>query len=222
MLALISFASCNNNPHNVDPEPTPAPEPTPEPDLDSVPTDEEHAAVLEGLAYYRLTATKEMAKRFALQYTSLEGFEPSEGSVLTLKYRTNGDVDRLYIRDSHEAKYLPDSAKYHQILATDDPYVSLPDEDGWITFTFTFPAMEDPETGVALYDGIRLEFGSYGLGGFADGDYLEIRDLALDGTKLTISPAGEDEEYQSSCGIWNNNSSGNTDHTFPALTVIYF
>lgn len=221
MMALTAFASCTNAPSNNEPapEPTPAPtpEPTPEPEPVPVITEEDHQAVLSGEAYYRLTATR-TAKRFALQY-DCEDFTPEEDSVLTLKYRTSSGVtvDRLYIRDALERKYLED--KYHAILSADDPYVSPADEDGWISFSFSFPAMTDPESGADYFSGIRLEFGSYGLGGFIEGDYIEIRDFALDGVSLKINPAGEDEDYQSDCGIWN---ASNTDHTRPTLEVKYF
>ena len=67
--------------------------------------------------------------------------------------------------------------------------------------------------------GTELEFGSYGLGGFIEDDYIEIKDFALDGNRMTISPAGEADDYQSDCGIWN---ASNNDHTKPTLEVKYF
>ena len=139
LLALFAVVSCKNGPENSvpapEPAPEPSPEPTPEPAPPAEPTEEDQAAVLAGTAYYRLTATR-TAKRFALQY-DCEGFAPEKDSVLTLKYRTSSGVtvDRLYIRDALERKYLED--KYHAISATDDPYVSVADEDGWITLTFS-------------------------------------------------------------------------------------
>ena len=79
--------------------------------------------------------------------------------------------------------------------------------------------MVNPESGGALFSGIRLEFAN---GGFAEDDYLEIRDLALGEKKLTIDgPVDKEtaEEYQSECGVWNFGN-GNGDHTWPILSVM--
>lgn len=172
--------------------------------------------VLSGKAYYRLTATR-TAKRFALQYYDDEsdGLDPQPGDVLTLKYRSNHSVDRFYLRDiSQKVIYVGESG-YHDILAVDDPYVSAADEDGWITLTFTFS--EGAGTGA----GFRLELCNYAGSKFAQGDYLELKDLEFKGEKLTIEE-DEDEDAsppQSNHGVWNNT---NTDHTLPTLEVVFF
>lgn len=203
LIAIFAFASCKQEPEKA--EPTPAPGPAPAPQA----TDED---VLAGNAYYRLTATRE-AKRFALQYLDEEDstYDPEEGDVLTIKYRTNHSVDRIYLRDSSQNSIFPDTSSYHVILESEDPYVTGPDEDGWYTFTFTFPAMLDTKFG------FRLELCNYNVSKFQPGDYLEIKDLEYKGQKLTIEAADEDNEYQSNHGVWN---ATNTDHTLPTLEII--
>lgn len=197
-VAVFAAVSCKNDP---EPSPTPAPEA----DL----TDDD---VLEGRACYRLTATRE-AKRFALQYyDEAEGtFNAGDGDVLTLKYRSEHPVDRFYLRDSSQKAYLPGGSSYHEILASDDPYVAGPDEDGWYTLTYTFSEMTDPVFG------IRIELANYNTGKFVAGDYLEIKDLAFNGEKLTIEEDEETEAQQSNHGVWNNT---NTDHTLPTLEIV--
>ena len=217
-MALFAVVSCKNGPENSVPDPEPAPEPAPEPEPAPAagPTAEEQAAVLAGNAYYRLTATRE-AKRFALQYLDDEEgtFDPEPGDVLTLKYRTSYAVDRFYLRDSSGKTYLttePDN-KFHAVAATDDPFVSAADEDGWITFSFTFTEMVDS------HYGFRLELANYSGVKFTKGDYIEIKDLAFKGEKLTVEIAGAEDDYQSDHGVWN---ATNTDHTLPTLEVKYF
>ena len=213
LLAVFAVVSCKNDPAGSNQESESGPKPTSE-------------DVLAGNAYYRLTATRG-AQRFALVYSEEEDFTPEQGSVLTCKYRTDGNktVNRLFIRDESEGKYLRDGEgkglKYHDILEIDDPYVSAPDEDGWISFSFTFPEMINPDKDNTPFSGIRLEF--VNTDGFADGDYIEIKDLALDGVRLTIEgPAkkADAEEYQSGCGIWNFGKNNN-DHTWPILKMIF-
>lgn len=169
--------------------------------------------ILSGTAFYRLTATRE-AKRFALQYLDEEEgtFDPKEGDVLTLKYRTNHAVDRIYLRSSSTQAYFPDSSGYHDIAATGDTYVSGPDEDGWYTFTFTFGEMVTP-----LF-GFRLELASYSHKKFTSGKYIDIKDLMFKGERLIVEEAGEDEEWQSNNGVWN---ATNTDHTRPTLAMYH-
>lgn len=206
LLAVLIIVSCNQDPKASD-DPAPAPAPAPSA------TDED---VLAGNAYYRLTATRE-AKRFALQYLDEEDstYDPDEGDVLTLKYRTNHSVDRIYLRDSSQNTVFSDGS-YHTIAEADDEYVTGPDEDGWYTFTFTFPEMLDTKFG------FRLELCNYGVGKFQPGDYLDIKDLEFKGQKLTIEAADEDNEYQSNQGVYNAGytETGNKDHTLPTLSII--
>ena len=202
LLGVFAIISCKNEPKHDD-------KPTGEP------TEQD---ILSGKAYYLLTATRE-AKRFALQYSDeavpdddYKGIIPKDGDTLTVKYRTDHVVDRIYLRDSSENKYLPEGASYHEIKSEDDPYVSEPDEDGWITFTFEF---EDIPEGSG--HGFRLEFANYNTGKFKPGQYIEIRDLMFNGERLIIA---EDEETQQSLhGVWNNMSATNTDHTLPTLEM---
>lgn len=208
LLAVLIIVSCNQDPKASD-DPAPAPAPAPSA------TDED---VLAGEAYYRLTATRE-AKRFALQYLDEEDstYDPEEGDILTLKYRTNHVVDRIYLRDSSQNTVFGASS-YHEILESDDPYVTGPDEDGWYTFSFTFPEMLDTKFG------FRLELCSYNGGKFQRGDYLDIKDLEFKEQKLTIEAADKDNEYQSNQGVYNAGykEGGNTDHTLPTLEIIKF
>ena len=201
LLAVFAIVSCKNEPKHDD-KPT------------GNPTEED---ILSGKAYYLLTATT-TAKRFALQYTDVaipdegyEGITPEKGDILTVKYRTSHVVDRIYLRDSSEHKYLPDDSSYHDIEAVDDPYVSEPDADGWITFTFEFGDIPT-DSG----HGFRLEFASYKAEKYKAGDYLELRDLMFNGERLLIAEDEETEAQQSQHGIWNNT---NTDHTHPTLDM---
>lgn len=65
--------------------------------------------------------------------------------------------------------------------------------------------------------GIRIELANYNTGKFVAGDYLEIKDLAFNGEKLTIEEDEETEAQQSNHGVWNNT---NTDHTLPTLEIV--
>ena len=182
----------------------------------------------KGETFYRLTATR-TAKRFALQYAGDSGLEinPKEGDVLSLKYRSNHPVTHLYLRD--DAGKIDFLNKY-AIDDEDDPYVSQPDNDGWITLTFKYP--EEPKSGEYGEDGtvcgFRLELTNYlkpetgshdqGIGKFVVGDYLDIKDLTFNGKELTIEAAGADG--QSDQGVWNMAiDDSNTDHTIPTLEV---
>lgn len=213
LLAVFAVVSCKNDPANTGSK-------------DNKPvklTEEEHAAVLAGTAFYRLTATQE-AKRFTLQYEGGEdGINPKEGDVLTLKYRSEHPVTYLYLRNEDEkVKFL---YKY-PILEEADPYVSAPDEDGWITLSFTYPAepMADSKSSYDEEDGtvsgFRIELANYD-DKFAIDDYLDIKDLSFNETKLTIDgPVGWKEAagYQSVVGgVW---SAGNGDQTDPTIKVI--
>lgn len=173
--------------------------------------------------YYRLTATRE-AKRFGLKYIGGEGegaINPKAGDVLTLKYRTNHAVTHIYLHDYAYEKQLEKKASI-------DPYISEADEDGWITFTFTYPEKESFYDEVSgTISGIYLQLTNYldgahedGMGKFAVDDYLEIKDFKFNGTALTIDPAGDDGK--SDHGVWNQAiDDTNTDHTIPTLEEIY-
>lgn len=202
LMAVVAIVACKQEP-KAEPTPTPAPE--------IKPTDED---ILDGKAYYRLTATRE-AKRFGFQYFDEEEdtFDPKEGDVLTITYRTNHAVDRIYLRDTSQNYLFPDTSSYHAILESEDPYVTEADADGWITFSFTFGEILDPRYG------FRLELANYNTGKFQVKDYIEIKEITFRGEKLTIDEADEDNEYQSDHGVWNNT---NTDHTLPTLEAIFF
>lgn len=197
LMAVLAIVSCKQDPKT---EPTPAPQMT---DTD----------VLEGRACYRLTATRE-AKRFALQYYETDGsLDPKEDDTFSLKYRSpNRAVDRIYLRDSSQKVYLSSAAgSYHDILASEDSYVTGPDEDGWYTFTYTFSTYADPMMG------IRIELGSYNHGKYVSGNYVEIKDVKFNDELLTIEEDEETENQQSNHGVWN---ATNTDHTLPELTIV--
>ena len=198
LVAMLAIVSCKQDP-KTEPEPTPAPKMT----------DED---VLDGKACYRLTATRE-AKRFALQYYELDGsFDPKEGDTFSLKYRSPMRlVDRFYLRDTSQKALLPEGASNHDILTSEDPYITGPDEDGWYTLTYTFLTYADPMFG------IRIELGSYNHGKFVANDYIEIKDVKFNNELLTIEEDEETEAQQSNHGVWN---ATNTDHTLPELTIV--
>ena len=198
LVAMLAIVSCKQDP-KTEPEPTPAPKMT----------DED---VLNGKACYRLTATRE-AKRFALQYYELDGsFDPKEGDTFSLKYRSPMRlVDRFYLRDTSQKALLPEGASNHDILTSEDPYITGPDEDGWYTLTYTFLTYADPMFG------IRIELGSYNHGKFVANDYIEIKDVKFNNELLTIEEDEETEAQQSNHGVWN---ATNTDHTLPELSIV--
>ena len=196
LLAVFAIVSCKHEPDPVDP---PAPGPlTPE----------------EGKTYYRLTATR-AAKRFAFMYSGEDGLEinPKIGDTLVVTYRTNHEVTTLYLRDALESVAF---AKKEDI----DAYVSAPDAEGWITFTFTYP--EEPKEGTYIdgsVSGFLLELANYKTGVFEVGDYLDIKGIWLNDEWLTIEPADE-ETGRSNQGVWNRAiDDSNTDHTIPTLEV---
>ena len=199
LLAVFAVVSCKHEPEPVDP---PAPEPEPQ-----IPAE-------EGKTYYRLTATR-MAKRFAFMYSGDEGLEivPEIGDTLEITYRTNHEVTRFYLRDALETVAF---AKKVVI----DSYVSDPDEDGWITFTFVYP--ETPAEGAYLdgaVSGFLLELANYDTGLFEVGDYLDVKEIRFNGEWLPIEPADE-EDGRSNAGVWNRAiDDSNTDHTIPTLVV---
>lgn len=160
---------------------------------------------------YRMTATTS-AKRFSFKYIGgeVEGaINPQIGDVLTFKYRSSHPVTHLYLRSA--AGGTPEIAK--KVAITSDSikdYFSEPDEDGWITFTYTYAEASD---------GFRFELANYnsgdhvdGNGPFAIGDWLEIKELSFGGHYLTIEPEGD--ATTGTHGIWNDS---NTDQTHPTL-----
>ena len=200
LLALFVIVSCKAEPEQ-EVTPTPGPKAT---DQD----------VLEGRAFYRLTATVGDKKRFCLQYYDPEEgtFDAGNGDVFSLKYRSAHEIDCFFLRDSSQKSYLPEAAKNHQILATDDPYVTGPDEDGWYTLTFTFSEYGSPMAG------IRIELADYidPVIKFVKGEYIDIKDVTFNGEKLTIEEDMETDAEQSNHGIWNND-----DHTHPELSIVF-
>ena len=210
LLAVFAIVSCKNEPKQ---EEKPA---------EPKPTDED---ILSGKAYYRLTATIE-AKRFSFMYVGGEdGINPKEGDVLSITYRPINDhpVTHLYLKNavtSAEVKFLD---KY-VIQSEEDPYVTV-NEDGWITMSFTYPAAPlqgsyDPTDGTV--SGFLLELANYDYKFAPPNDYIEIKELSFNGTKLVIEgpeTVKEAEKYQSNHGIW---SRGKGDQTEPVLTAIFF
>ena len=209
LVAVFAVVSCKAEPEQEEESKT-------EPTLISA----TEADVLAGTAFYRLTATVE-AKRFALQYLDDEehAFDPKEEDVLTLKYRTNHAVTCFFLRDSSgSAQYIPadkltTGKKYHDISASDDPYVTGPDADGWYTLNFTFPTSGT---------GFRLELANYSSGKFKEGEYLDIKDLMFKGERLTIEePDVDEDEFRSNHGIWNDGKDVDPDQTQPTLAIYH-
>ena len=166
----------------------------------------------EGDFYYRLTATRD-AKRFSFKYAGgANGINPDEGDTITFMYRSSHPVTHFYLRNE-SASSTPSFANKTLI----DPYIEA-GEDGWITFSFTYPEMEDtyPVSGFCL-ELANYTTGSHdeGLGMFAEGDYLDIMDLYFNDELLTIEP--EKTINTGNHGVWNNT---NTDQTLPTLEVI--
>ncbi len=151
-----------------------------------------------------------------------EGINPEEGDVITLKYRSSHPVTRIYLRSADDTNIFLDK---YDITSEDDPYVSDPDEDGWLTFTYKFPSSLFTEV-ITSFSGIKIEFANYvsgehadGKGLFAPGDYIEIKEFYFNDDLLAIE-GPEDAEtaksYKSDQGVWNRD---NTDHTWPVLEV---
>ena len=210
LLAVVAIISCKQDPKT-------------EPEKKS-----ETQTVASGTAYcYRLTATRD-AKRFALRFIGAkegsEGINPEEGDVLTFQYRSSHPVTHFYLRNETGAS-TPEFAKKKEIT----PYISEPDEDGWITFSFTYPA--DMAEDTYPVPGFLLELANYtdgshadGKGMFVEGDYLEIMDLMFKGEELDIDgpeDATEAVRYQADNGVYNSSSLTNSDHCWPVLEVRY-
>ncbi len=210
LIAGFAVVSCKNEPQKQGENQEEEIDTTPKP------TDED---VLAGKAYYRLTATTQ-AKRFSFLY---EALEPKAGDVLTITYRSEHPVTMLYLRDGDEKiKFL---YKY-EILESEDPYVSAPDADGWITMTFTYP--EAPaegayDAGEGTVPGIKVELANYDQK-FQVDEYLEIKEFTFNGEKLAIDGPETIKEaeagFKSDHGVWNR--ADNTDQTDPVLERIFF
>lgn len=158
-----------------------------------------------GSMYYHLVATRE-AKRFSFLYADLA---PEVGDELTFDYRSDHPVTHLYLRDG--------SGNGTISKVEIDDYISEPDGDGWISFTFVFDE---------AFDGILLELANYtsgdhddGLGKFQPDDYLDIKNLSLSGEELEIEEADEENNYQSTHGVWNR--AENQDQVLPTLEIKY-
>ncbi len=155
--------------------------------------------------YYHLVATRE-AKRFSFMFADLA---PEAGDELTFEYRSDHPVTHLYLRDASG------TGSISKVLI--DDYISEPDSDGWISFSFTFDE---------AFDGILLELANYTEGSHDDGegkfqpdDYLDIKNIALSGEELEIEEADEDNNYQSTHGVWNR--AENQDQVKPTLEIKY-
>lgn len=178
---------------------------------------------ITGSVYFKLTATRGAKRIVALRYVGGEdGINPKEGDVLTLKYRSSHPVTRLYLRSADDATTFLDK---YDIASENDPFVSGADEDGWVTFTYQFPAtMFTAE--ITSFPGIKIEFANYlsgehaeGKGMFEAGDYIEIKEFYFNDDLLAIDgpeDATTAKNYQSDEGVWNR---PNTDHTWPVLEV---
>ena len=180
--------------------------------------DPKKETVKETEPYYRLTATQQ-AKRFSFKYVGgTDGINPAEDDVLTLKFRSSHPVTHFYLRDE-DGSSTSVFAKKSDITK----YISEPDANGWITFSFIYP--KDENDGKYPVSGFLLELANYtepetgrhdeGLGKFEPGDWLDIKDFRFNDDELII----EEEEVikTGTHGIWNND---NGDQTLPTLEEI--
>ena len=132
-----------------------------------LPTVDEHDIEPEAPVVYSLTSTK-ADKRFQFKWDSVES---SGGKVFTLKYKSANPIGTFTARDPSAGKYADGTAVTE--------YVSEPDGEDWITFSFTIPEGEHTGFGLALYETEAA----------AIGDILYIKDIYLGGEPLTLAQA---------------------------------
>ena len=149
-------------------------------------------------------------KRMDLRYDSTYA-DPMPGDVLTFKYRSNTTIADVVLREAAATNW---KMIYWGHLSD---FISEPDADGWITFTYTFSDKTDEKTPQDVpqpLGGFRLEFGK-GSGGetyFSAGDYIEIKDLTFKGESLFI--AGTSDKSGSKHGPYKAESAGKCDITY--------
>ena len=177
LLMVFALASCNQ-----DPKVKPNPEPEPEP-------------VYSESLIYKLTATKGRntgwwsADKFVLSF-NLTGHQVkvNKGDVLTLKYRSTREITMFNIRNS-VGKWIYEQPANDRPLP--EGFLSTPDEDGWITVTYKFDAdnyykEKDKElTPISYPADFRIDF----IGEIVTTDVLEVKDIAVNDTPLTLTEA---------------------------------
>lgn len=160
LLVAFAFASCKHEP-KVDP--TPAQTKIEHPIYQIV--------VDEGVEkdYYNRDKIK-------LRWTDVE---VNEGSVITLKYRSERGIYQWDIRDEGAGvKWVYETDKNGFV----DP---VKGEDGWYTLTYTLGKDIKGEDFDYPNDAIAVYF----RGRYAAGDVFEIKDITLDGKTLEVAPA---------------------------------
>lgn len=160
LLVAFAFASCKHEP-KVDP--TPAQTKIEHPIYQIV--------VDEGVEkdYYNRDKIK-------LRWTDVE---VNEGSVITLKYRSERGIYQWDIRDEGAGvKWVYEDDKNGFV----DP---VKGEDGWYTLTYTLGKDIKGEDFDYPNDAIAVYF----RGRYAAGDVFEIKDITLDGKTLEVAPA---------------------------------
>ena len=151
------------------------------------------------------TGTKRMDLRYDADYA-----DPMPGDVLTFKYRSNTTIADVVLREAAATKW---KMIYWGHLSD---FISEPDADGWITFTYTFSDKteeKEPQEVPQPLGGFRLEFGK-GSGGetyFSAGDYIEIKALTFNGRPLEI--VGTEDKSGSKHGPYKAESAGKCDIT---------
>ena len=150
--------------------------------------------------------TKRMDLRFDADYA-----DPMPGDVLTFKYRSNTTIADVVLREAAATKW---KMIYWGHLSD---FISEPDADGWITFTYTFTATTDEKTPQEVpqpLGGFRLEFGksSGGETYFSAEDYIEIKDITFKGNPLLI--VGTADKSGSKHGPYKAESAGKCDITY--------
>ena len=186
-------------------------------DFSSVVTEDKtiYAQWTEPEEYTRLTITvADACKRMDLRYNA--GYaDPMPGDVLTFKYRTNMAIDDVCLREAAASSW---KMIYWGHL---NSYISEADEDGWITFEYTFTrqTMEaTPKDVPQPLEGFRIEFGiDGGETKFAVDDYMDFYGLSLNGQPLAIVGTGE-KDGSSGHGPYKAESAGKCTITSHSIT----
>lgn len=127
-------------------------------------------------------------KRIDLRYLGGEGagkINPKEGDIITFKYRSKDNkVVSACLREAAATNY-----KFIYWSAMNSYGSKEADEDGWLTFSFTYgPSLVGGGEPPYPIDGFRLELAqSNNDENFAPGDWLEIIGFAYNGQPLAIT-----------------------------------
>ena len=155
ILALFAVVSCKNEPKN---NSQPSSEPNVEPEDDAT--------------VFVLTATAE-SDRFQVKWDSLAN---SGGKDFVLMYKSDKVVTKFTTRDPSASSKYVDCAAIATYISED------PEDNGWITFSFTIPEGEHTGFGIAFFV----------TGGVAIGDVFKIKTITLsddeDDVELTLVP----------------------------------